>query len=430
MGPECPPVQSVLHVRHLGWVANRTIEGEAVRILIADPVEGAEDLRAAGHEVVDEPGLGTDDLPGRIAGMQVLVVRSTRVTAETIGASDDLALIVRAGAGTNTIDTDAAAARGVHVCNTPGQNSVAVAELALGLLLAIDRSIPEAVEDLRAGRWDKQRYSQARGLAGRSLGIVGCGDVGLAFAERAAACELVVRTVDRPDRDAATLDRMRQIGVETVSDLPTLMATCDVVSFHVPATDATTGMVDADLLAHVRPGTWLLNTSRGEIIDEPALLAAIEDKDLRVGLDVYRDEPSAKQAAWQHPLAQHPNVVGTHHVGASTEQAQRAIAAETVRVIDAFARGQVVNCVNLDTRTLGAHTLVVRHRNEVGALSSVFDVLEDHHLNVEQMDNRVFAGREAAVATMNVAGEVSDSLLDTLRGLPTVIAATATPREA
>lgn len=400
-----------------------------MRILIADAFEGGEELRAAGHEVVDEPGLGPEELPGRIAGAEVLIVRSTRVTADTIDASEDLALIVRAGAGTNTIDTDAAAARGIYVCNTPGQNSIAVAELALGLLLAIDRSIPDAVADLRAGRWDKQRYSQARGLAGRSLGIVGCGDIGLAFAARAAACEMVVRTVDKPGRDLATLRRMRQIGVETVPDLPTLLATSDVISFHVPATDTTTDMVDEDLLSHVRPGAWLLNTSRGEIVDEQALLAAIEDKDLRVGLDVYRDEPSAKQAAWEHPLAQHPNVVGTHHIGASTEQAQQAIAAETLRVVEAFARGQVVNCVNLETRTLGASTLVVRHLDEVGALSAVFDVLEDHQLNVEQMDNRVFAGAVAAVATMHVSGEVSEPLLDTLRELPAVIAATATSRE-
>lgn len=401
-----------------------------MRILIADAFEGAADLRAAGHEVAEEPGLDPDDLPRRLAGFEALVVRSTRVTEAAVAASDELSLVVRAGAGTNTIDTAAAAARGIYVCNTPGQNAVAVAELALGLLLAIDRSIPDAVADLRAGRWDKARYSRARGLAGRTLGIVGCGDVGLAFAARAAACEMPVQTVARPGRDTATCRRMDEIGIATVADLPTLVATSDVVSFHVPATDDTVGMVDADLLAHARPGTWILNTSRGEIVDEDALLAGLDAKDLRAGLDVWRGEPSQKEAPWEHPLARHPHVVGSHHVGASTAQAQAAIAAEVCRVIAAYTHGRVVNCVNLETRTLGACTLVVRHRDEVGALSAVFDVLEEHDLNVEQMDNRVFAGAEAAVATMHVAGEPSPPVLDRLRSLPPVIAVSLSRREA
>lgn len=402
-----------------------------MRILVADAFEGVDALRDAGHDVVEEPGLGPDDLPGRLAGVDALVVRSTRVTAATIDAADDLALIVRAGAGTNTIDKDAAAARGIYVCNTPGRNAIAVAELALGLILAIDRAIPDNVADLRAGRWDKKRYAQARGLAGRSLGIVGCGDIGLALAARAAACEMVVRAVAKPDRDEATTTRLDELGVELVADLETLASSCDVLSFHVPATPATEGLVGEDLLSHVPHGGWIINTSRGEIVDEQALLAAIDAKDLRVGLDVYRGEPDAKQAeGWEHPLAQHPNVYGTHHIGASTQQAQQAIADETVAVIEAFARGELRNCVNLETRALGSTALVVRHYDRVGALSSVFDVLKDHELNVEQMDNRIFAGAVAAVATMQVAGEVSDAVVGALRGLDDVIAVSASPREA
>ncbi len=228
----------------------------------------------------------------------------------------------------------------------------------------------------------------------------------------------------------ATTERIRRIGIELVADLPTLVATCDVVSFHVPATDDTRGMVDAELLSHARPGTWIINTSRGEIVDEDALLAAIEDKDLRAGLDVYRGEPDTKQGPWEHPLAQHPAVYGSHHIGASTAQAQQAIADATVAVIEAFARGEVMNCVNLETRALGSTTLVVRHYDRVGALSSVFDVLKDHDLNVEQMDNRVFAGAVAAVATMQVSGEVSPAVRDELTGLADVIAVSASPREA
>ncbi|MBW3619821.1 MAG: hydroxyacid dehydrogenase [Actinobacteria bacterium] len=393
-----------------------------MRILVADAFEGVEELRAAGHEVVDEPAAGPDDLPRLLDGVEALVVRSTRVDAETIAAAPELSLIVRAGAGTNTIDTDAAAARGIYVCNTPGENSIAVAELALGLILAIDRSIPDNVADLRAGRWDKARYSEARGLAGRSLAIIGCGDIGLALAERAAACAMRVRTLDRPGRDAVTRERIRAIGIELVDDLPTLLATADVVSLHVPATPGTEDLVDEEFLSHLRPGTWLINTSRGSVVDEEALLAAIEDKDLRVGLDVYRGEPDAKRAdGWEHPLAQHPAVTGTHHIGASTEQAQEAIAAATLRVIAAYTEGEVINCVNLATVALGASTLVVRHYDRVGALSAVFEVLRAHQVNVEQMDNRVFAGARAAVATMRVSAGVTDAVLDALRGLDAVI---------
>lgn len=393
-----------------------------MRILVADAFEGVEELRQAGHDVVDEPKAGSDDLAGLLDGCEVLVVRSTRVDADTIEAADDLSLIVRAGAGTNTIDTDAAAARGIYVCNTPGQNSTAVAELALGLILAIDRRIPDNVADLRAGRWDKRRYSQARGIAGRSLGIIGAGDIGLALAERAAACRMRVATVDKPGRDEATRERMAAIGIELAADLPTLLAGSDVVSIHVPATSGTQGLVDEEFLSHLRPGAWLINTSRGSVVDEDALLAAIEDKDLRVGLDVYEDEPDAKEAdGWEHPLAQHPNVTGTHHIGASTEQAQQAIAAATLHVIASYARGDVVNCVNLATTALGSSTLVVRHYDRVGALSAVFDVLRTHEVNVEQMENQVFAGAVAAVATMRVSAGVTDAVLGQLRDLDDVI---------
>jgi D-3-phosphoglycerate dehydrogenase len=393
-----------------------------VRILVADAFEGVGALRAAGHEVTDAPGTTPDELADLVHGHEVLVVRSTRVDAATVEAADELSLIVRAGAGTNTIDTEAAAARGIYVCNTPGENAIAVAELTLGLLLALDRRIPDNVADLRAGRWDKRRYSQARGLAGRTLAIVGCGDIGLALAERARACGMRVRAVGKPGRALATVERIAAIGIELVEDLPTLLADADVVSLHVPATAATEGMVDEEFLSHLRPGAWLLNTSRGSLVDEDALLAAIEEKDLRAGLDVFRDEPDAKQAdGWEHPLARHPNVYGTHHIGASTEQAQQAIADATVAVIEAYARGEVVNCVNLATTALGSATLVVRHADRVGALSAVFDVLRSTGINVEQMENRVFAGARAAVATMRVSEAPAEAVLDELRELEPVI---------
>jgi D-3-phosphoglycerate dehydrogenase len=318
-----------------------------VRILIADTFsdDAMEKLRAAGHDVEYAPDLDADGLIDALAGYQAVVVRSTRVTAAAIGANDDLALIVRAGAGTNTIDVAAATANSVVVCNTPGQNAVAVAELAMGLILAIDRNIPDNVADLRGGVWNKKRWSGARGLKGRTLGIVGFGDIGAEVAKRAAAFGLSVVTVDRSGRSEAALERLAELDVTTVPDLESLFAVADIVSFHVPSVPGTAGMVGRELLAHVRPGTVIINTSRGEILDEEALLDVIDNKDMRVGVDVYSDEPGAGEKTFDSPFARHPRVYGTHHVGASTEQAQRAVAEEVVAVIQSFASGQVRNQV-------------------------------------------------------------------------------------
>jgi len=171
----------------------------------------------------------------------------------------------------------------------------------------------------------------------------------------------------------------------------------------------------------MRPGAILINTSRGDVVDEPALLAAIDEKGLRVGLDVYAGEPTSGQASWTSRMAQHPNVVGTHHIGASTEQAQRAIADGVVEVVDAFAEGQIANCVNLAPRRLGAATLSVRHLDRVGILARVLELLSAERLNVETMHNRVFDGGHAAVATIDVGGVVAEDLLARLRAVPDVL---------
>lgn len=319
-----------------------------MRILIADafPEEHRNRLAAA-HDCDYEPDTTADQLPADLAGYESLVVRSTRVTAQALESADALRLVIRAGSGTNTIDTDAASRLGIRVCNVPGRNAIAVAELACALLLAIDRGIADNVADLRAGRWDKKRHSQARGIFGRDVGVVGLGQVGLAFAERAAAFGTHVHAVAKPGRDRRTLERAQDIGITFVDDLPELARTCDVLSLHVPATDTTRRLVDRDLLAQVRPGTIILNTARGDLIDEDALIEAMETKGVRAGIDVFADEPATSTGTFRSRLAAHPNVCGTHHIGASTEQAQEAVAAEAVHVIEEYAKaGTALHCVN------------------------------------------------------------------------------------
>jgi D-3-phosphoglycerate dehydrogenase len=399
-----------------------------MRVLLADAIDPTtvDELTGLGHECISEPTLSAGDLPGRVPGFQALVVRSTEVTAATIEAGDALELIVRAGAGTNTIDVEAASQVGIYVTNVPGRNAIAVAELTIGLLLAIDRRIADNVADLRAGSWNKADYSKADGLYGRTIGIVGLGDIGFAVAERAAAFGLRVVAVEK-EREPEAEERLRSLGIELVPSLEELVATSDVVSIHVPATSETVSMFDAALLGRMKEGAILLNTSRGDVVDEAALLDALDSRGLRAGLDVYPDEPGSGTSEWSSKLAQHPNVVGTHHIGASTAQAQAAVAAGVVEVIEAFVRGEILNCVNLAPTRLGTHTLHVRHLDRVGVLAGVFDILRKRELNVEQMENRIFQGRNAAVATIDVVGEVDEDLLAALGGLADVLHVSAVP---
>jgi D-3-phosphoglycerate dehydrogenase len=399
-----------------------------VSILVADslPKPTIDELRARGHECLVEPGLGTRELESRITGVDVLVVRSTKVDAPVLEAADRLALVIRAGAGTNTIDTGTAAARGVLVANVPGRNSAAVAELTMGLLLAIDRRIPDNVADLRAGRWEKSAYGKGLGLLGSTMGIVGLGAIGMCVAERAVSFGIHVQALDRPRPDDVAA-HAASLGITTCPSLPELVSTSDIVSLHVPATPDTRHLVDAELLAQMRPGAILLNTSRGDVVDEAALLEALDAGLVRAGLDVYQDEPASGSAAWDSPLGRHPAVVGTHHIGASTRQAQLATAAGVVEIVDAFVEGEVVNCVNLESKRLGAVTLTVRHLDRPGVLAGILDLLSRSGLNVEHMENRVFRGGAAAVASIDVAGEVSTELLAEIRTVHDVLGVTATP---
>lgn len=317
-----------------------------MRILFADkfPDRQFAEIRARGHDCERRPDLAAADLPGVIAGVDALVVRSTEVASDTFAAADALRLVIRAGAGYNTIDISAATDRGISVCNVPGKNAAAVAELAFGLLLALDRRIPDNVADLRAGKWDKSRYQAAQGLLGRAAGVVGIGAIGLAFAVRAHAFGMEIHTLSKTRSDEITA-RLGAMGTTYHSDLAALAASVDVLSFHVPADPTTRRMIGPDLLQHMRPGAIIINTARGDLVDEEAMLVAL-DGGLRAGLDVYPDEPAAGSADFVSALAQHPNVYGTHHIGASTRQAQDAIADEVLSIIAAFEHGDVRNLVN------------------------------------------------------------------------------------
>lgn len=396
-----------------------------MRILFADSLaeSAVERLRAGGDVCVVDPSLTAESLPEHISGFDVLVVRSTRVTAATLEAADRLGMVLRAGAGTNTIDTKRAAELGIFVCNVPGRNAIAVAELTIGLIFAIDRHIAPATADLRAGDWNKQTYSKARGLFGTTLGIVGMGAIGIEVAQRASACGMRVITEPWADRSRDLHRRMANIGVVEVADRATLLAASDIVSLHVPGGDDTVGMVDAEFLAAMKPDAVLINTSRGEVVDEAALLAALDSTDLRAGLDVFAEEPSEGTGEFSCELARHPKVTATHHIGASTEQAQMAVAEGSAEVVEAYRSGVVLDCVNLEKVPKRTATLSVRHHDRVGVLACVLQELSRRHLNVANMQNRIFSGSEAAVAIIEVAGTIDEELLCTLGAIEHVICA-------
>lgn len=316
-----------------------------MKLLFADKFPLSEQAHLSQHECDNQFDLTADTLPGAIGDAEVLIVRSTKVTAETIDAAKNLKLIIRAGAGTNTIDKAHAAEKGIPVCNTPAKNAVAVAELAMGLMLSLDRHIPAATADLKQGSWNKKRYSAADGIMGKSVGIVGFGAIGQAFAERAKAFGMDLHVYDRNGKLNGS-ELQKSLDFTAQPDMKVMASQVDVISLHVPLNEHTTAMIDADIIDAMKDNAILINTSRGEVIDEDALLNGLNHKNLRAGLDVFCNEPSNAQGTFSHPIAQHDNVIGTHHIGASTQQAQLAVAQGVISVINSYIAGDLIHQVN------------------------------------------------------------------------------------
>lgn len=322
-----------------------------MKVLIADKFEqeGIDALRALGCEIASEPGLTADDLGAALASHHpdVLIVRSTKVRNDAIGAADSLKLIIRAGSGYDNIDCDTAAEQGIGVCNCPGMNAVAVAELAMGLLLCCDRRLPDQTNDLRAGTWDKKGYAKAKGLKGRVLGVVGLGSIGKELVQRARAFGMRIHVWSR----SMTAERAKELGAEwwgsSRDDLLTLAGAADAVSVHVALTDETRGLCDVAFFAALKPGAYFINTARGAVVDEAALAEAVTERGIRCGLDVWQDQPAPTDTTFANDLAKLPGVYGTHHCGASTDQAQLAVAEEAVRIVSVFMEtGRFENRVN------------------------------------------------------------------------------------
>jgi D-3-phosphoglycerate dehydrogenase len=386
-----------------------------MKILIADkfPESGMDELNQAGFEVVYDPELKDDALTEsvRSTGADVLVVRSTKVPQATLEAGR-LSLVIRAGAGYNTIDVKTASARGIYVTNCPGKNSIAVAELAFGLMMALDRRIPANVADLKAGRWNKKEYSKARGLFGRTLGLVGVGQIGQEMIGRARAFGMPVVAWSR----SLTPERAEALGIEMKQSPEDVAAACDVLSVHVALKDDTRNLINEAVLGALRPGSYFINTARAEVVDQAALERVVRERGIRAGLDVFAGEPSGGTGAVEDKIFELDAVIGTHHIGASTDQAQQAIADESVRIIREYRdTGRAPNVVNLAKKTPATHLLVVRHFDRVGVLAAVFDKLKSAGINVQETENIVFDGAVAAIARIHLDQAPSSETLEAMR---------------
>ena len=394
---------------------------QAAIILIADKFDatGIEALESKGHRVVCDPSLSPETLPDAIEthDPHVLIVRSTKVHADAIEKSRRLALIVRAGAGTDNIDVVAASSRGIPVANCPGKNSLAVAELAWGLILACDRRIPDQVADLRDGTWNKKEYGKAPGLAGKTLGIVGLGRIGEAIADRGNAFGMRVFAWSRNISEA----RAEAAGCHACENLKNLARMSDVICVTVAANADTERLIGHEFLEAMKPGATLVNTSRGSVVDQDALVEAIKAKGIRAGLDVYENEPGSATGEFHPEIVTLPGVYGTHHVGASTDQAQAAIASETVRIVrEHLEHGHVPNCINLSSGS-GAATVTIRHLNRPGVLAAICEVLSRGELNIEDMENVIFTGGEAASVRIRISGIPGKDLVQEIASRPNVL---------
>jgi len=385
-----------------------------MRVLVADqfPKKHLESLRGLGLTVDFRPELKGPDLASAARDASILIVRGTEVDARVFGQASALSLVVRAGAGVNTIDVKAASEHGVYVANCPGQNAIAVAELTWGLILAVDRRIPDGVAALREGKWQKKKFSEARGLFGRTIGIVGMGNIGTAVGVRAKAFGMSVLAYSR----SLTPARARAHGFEWGDSPLALARASDILTVHLPASPETKGLISAQVLAAMPAGALFVNTSRADVVEQGALLAEAKSGRIWVAADVFEKEPKGGEGAFSSELTLLPNVYGTHHIGASTEQAQDAIANETVRIVDSFLNeGVVPNCVNVAQRTPARFQLIVRHHDKVGVLANVLDAVREAGINAQEIENTVFDGASAACCKIQLDSRPTDEVLARIR---------------
>lgn len=381
------------------------------------PESAIDDLRGLATELVYVPGVNPAQLRDHLAGAGVLVVAGTRVSPEMIQRAAALQLIVHAGSGPGDVAIEEASTQGVFVAHCPDRHAAAVAELALGLLLALDRRIVDHTVALREGRWVRAEAVGARGLAGRTLGILGYGVIGREVVRRARAFALrVLAWTPRGPTEAAADDGVtwchwpRELARQ--SDMVTVLAV-------EPPGEV---LVDAEFLQSLPIGASLVHLGHPGAVDEAALMAAVEKRRLRVAVDTFGTEPTGESGRFRSRLCELPGVVVTPRIATLTAQARAATADEVVRVVRAFVvSGEVRHCLNLCERSPATWQLVLRVRDQVGVMAAVLEAVRADGINAQEISSRVFTGAKAAWCTISLDERPSTEALEAIRALPDVL---------
>ena len=383
-------------------------------IYIADklPEQALEELKNLGLNVISKPQTTAADLEQGLEDAQVLIVRSTVVNETCIKNSKALSLIIRAGAGVNNIDIEAANELGIYVANCPGKNAIAVAELTMGLILALDRFLGDNVVDFRAGKWNKAAYSKADGLFGKTLGIIGTGQIGREVIKRAQAFGMPVVAWSR----SLTPEIAEELDVIYADSIKEAASKADILSVHLAQNAHTKGIVSKEILATLKDGAFFINTSRAGIVDEDALIEEMKAGRLKAGLDVFSDEPEFKQGEFSSRFQGIDNVYISHHIGASTQQAQLAVASDAVDIVRSYLEeGCVRNWLNRCEQTEAPWQLVVRHYDKPGVIANVMSELKHANINAQELSNVIFDGKKTACCTIQIDSKPSDKILESIR---------------
>lgn len=390
-----------------------------MKILVACDLSASalSDLRSLGCEVRIEQSI--DEVrPEQVADVNVLVVAKARVGTEAIAAGGRLQLIVHAGIGSGAISLTEASDRGVFVADCPHQDAAAISELALGLLLALDRQVVEATLSLRSGRWQRNEFKSALGLAGRTLGLVGWGTAALGLAQRAAGLGMQVCAW------GPTLgpDEARSRGVE-YCDWPREVARMAPFVVVLPFADATgEQVIDTEFLQTLPDGACLVHLGDPACIDESALIDTVQRRGLRLALDSHASAPASEGGKFRSRLMSLPGVIGTPSIRSSTLQARDATAATVVDVIRTFLlTGSAPYALNLAERTPARWQLVLRVLDQVGVMAAILEAIRADGINAEEISSYVFAGAKAASCTISLRERPTPETLETIRMLPFVL---------
>lgn len=377
-----------------------------MRLLVADALDRAplDELELLGVQLVHDPALTPEDLPAALRDIDILVVRETPVSAAAIEAAPGLNLIVRADLGAETVDVATASRHGIYVAHCPTPRAPAVAELTMGMLLALDRKL---VEDTTAQRSGTDTPSAtARGLYGRRIGLAGVGRVGQRVAAAGMGMGMNVYAWSR----SLTTTRAQRLGVKRAASLRALASTVDVLSLHLPLTPSTRHIVDAEVLGALPEGATLLNCSHPALVDPEALAEVGAKRRLRVGVDLSMAPETAP------PQLDDGLVYATRGSAGATRQAEQAIATEVTRIVRAFlTETDIPNVVNVLRNTASRYAIILRSRDEVGVLANVLGVIKRHGLNIEEIKNHVFDGSSAACTKLRISGRPGDDCLNEIR---------------